>query len=318
MELDRNNAADLAQFFAKRFPQPHQRRELVDTARVVFREPATGGAFEAWALLLTRTQEQSALERLASAAARQDSDDENLQAVCALLAGRPWPPQPASQRRSGLLLSGGALLLGAAAAAALVFFTGGDPAPTAPEATPETTTAALQADPPAVAAPAPPAEPAPAPAEARPTPAPVAAAAPPPEPEPEPAPEPQPEPEPAPPAPAVAQSSPRSADAPPPLPATRAHHSGRCTVPDGGLVGYYYAGREAPGSKGQTIRVDRTAYVRADYPDRHNRYDRKAAVRCSVLEGDQLLLTAAPIQVPGDAYWVPVYSGAISGGTAQR
>ncbi len=327
MELDRNNAADLATFFAKRFPHPHQRRALVDEARMVFREPNSGGPFEAWALLITRAQEQRAVDRLSNAAAAQDAEDENLQAVCALLAGRPWPPQPRAGAPRGLALSVGAVALGVAAALALVLL----PGDSTPAAAPEVATvsvapqasglrrsspppAAAQKAPPVAASETPPAPPAPPAAAAAPEAAAPEAAAPAPVPEEAPAAAPAP---PAgtsaPPAPAPAPTAPATGtDAPPALPATQADDHGRCTTAAGGLVGYYYAGRSAPGAAGETITVDRTAFVRADYPDRHNRYNAKAAVRCSVIEGDQLTLTGAPIAVPGDAYWVPVYSGAVA------
>lgn len=90
---------------------------------------------------------------------------------------------------------------------------------------------------------------------------------------------------------------------------TPAHYSGRCSTPDGGLVGYWYAGEASPGHAGQTIEMSRSVYVRADYPDTHNGYAHDAAVRCSLVEGDTVRLSADPILVPGDRYWVPIHSG---------
>ena len=310
MDLDRNNAADLAQFFAKRFPHPHERKQLVDEARMVFREPASNDTAAAWGTLLTRAQEQKAVRRLADAASAQDPDDENLQAVCAILAGRPWPPVAHPQRTAFIGGSAVAVVLGIAAAAALALMPFGE------DEAPGVETAGLQAEPaPAFTsavprASAPPRAPTPR-AEA--TPAPPTAASPPPVAAPK--------------APVHPPASAGSAEGSKPAPeqrkvaaaaptasaagTDRPHHTGRCTTDEGGLVGYWYAGSEKPGEKGDIITVDRTAFVRADYPDSHNQYNARAAVRCSVLEGDKLLLQEAPVAVPGDAYWIPVYSGTI-------
>jgi hypothetical protein len=88
VDLDRDSAADLAAFFARRFPHAHQRQALVEAARLVHREPAGGSALAAWGGLLTRAQEQSGLARLAGAISKEMPEDENLQEVCDLLRGR--------------------------------------------------------------------------------------------------------------------------------------------------------------------------------------------------------------------------------------
>ena len=77
--------------------------------------------------------------------------------------------------------------------------------------------------------------------------------------------------------------------------------------PEGKLVGYWYAGRESPGQKGDKITVPRDLNVREDYPDKHNDYNRRAPIRCTLGVGKPLVLTADPIAVPGDAYWVPLH-----------
>ena len=92
-----------------------------------------------------------------------------------------------------------------------------------------------------------------------------------------------------------------------------ANKNGRCTAEPGEVVGYWYAGRNAPGSAGQTITMDRSVNVRADYPDAHNGYDARSPVRCVLKAGDQLVLTQAPISVPGGAYWVPLVTGDLGG-----
>ena len=81
-----------------------------------------------------------------------------------------------------------------------------------------------------------------------------------------------------------------------------------CSGPKGELVGYWYAGRTSPGVKGERITVPRDLNVRADYPDRHNDYNRRAKIRCTLGVGQSLVLTADPILVPGDAYWVPLHA----------
>ncbi len=88
-----------------------------------------------------------------------------------------------------------------------------------------------------------------------------------------------------------------------------AHHEGRCTVEGGGIVGFWYAGTTMPGHKGQTITVENSVRVRADYPDTHNDFDARAPIRCYLAPGDRVRLTADPLLVPGSAYWVPLHSG---------
>lgn len=83
----------------------------------------------------------------------------------------------------------------------------------------------------------------------------------------------------------------------------------RCQVQPGELAGYWYAGAEPPGAKGDTIVIETTANVRVDYPDTHNDYDARARVRCLIVAGDHVTLSADPIAVPGERYWVPLYGG---------
>ena len=90
-----------------------------------------------------------------------------------------------------------------------------------------------------------------------------------------------------------------------------ANHAGRCTIPDDGVVGYWYAGGDAPGNAGEVVTVDYSINVRADYPDHHNAYNARSSVRCQLAAGDQIRLTRDPILVPGEGphYWVPLYNG---------
>ncbi|RME23990.1 MAG: hypothetical protein D6798_12320, partial [Deltaproteobacteria bacterium] len=90
------------------------------------------------------------------------------------------------------------------------------------------------------------------------------------------------------------------------VPATTSPHRRGCQGEAGEIVGYWYAGATAPGAAGDTITVPRDVNVRADYPDRHNGYDARAPVRCTLAKGDRITLAADPILVPGDRYWVPL------------
>lgn len=90
--------------------------------------------------------------------------------------------------------------------------------------------------------------------------------------------------------------------------------NGRCGGSRGEVVGYWYAGEERPGQKGTTIEMDGAVNVRADYPDVHNGFEKRSAVKCVLQSGDRVTLEAEPIRVPGDAYWVPLVAGSIAEG----
>ncbi|MEZ4320274.1 MAG: hypothetical protein R3F61_22535 [Myxococcota bacterium] len=85
--------------------------------------------------------------------------------------------------------------------------------------------------------------------------------------------------------------------------------TGRCTSPDGGLVGYWYAGSTRPGRVGRVVTFDRAVNVRVDYPDTHNDFDTRSHIECVLQPGDHVKLSAAPILVPGGRYWVPLTTG---------
>ena len=82
-----------------------------------------------------------------------------------------------------------------------------------------------------------------------------------------------------------------------------------CEAPKGELIGYWYAGEDAPGAAGEAVTIAQTVNVRADYPDVHNEFNKRADVRCILDEGAQVVLTQSPIRVPGDHYWVPLVGG---------
>jgi hypothetical protein len=88
-----------------------------------------------------------------------------------------------------------------------------------------------------------------------------------------------------------------------------ANANGRCTLSSGGLIGYWYAGRNNPGGIGDVVTVPNAMNVRAHVPSVSNNFDSRGAVRCVLVQGDRVRLTHAPIPVPVDAFWVPLYSG---------
>ena len=326
MELDPHATADLTAFFTKRFPLPTDRASLAQAARVTYREPPSADPVAAWGGLLTRAKEQQALPRLATCAARRMPTDENLQGVSAVLNGRTWPP-PATATTPPWLKQVGALT--ALLTIAGVAWAAQRPGPAPVEVHAEALSAAGAAEtaaPPSVGDDAP-ERTAQAPAAPSSTEAASAAVAPtgsavPPSVPSEVSADPRPEAAPPPPAePAVGSAAPTDADseaptrtrsAPPESPPTASSTGraagGSCKGTPGSLVGYWYAGAVSPGAKGDRITVPRDLNVRADYPDRHNGYDRRTAIRCTLGVGQSLVLTGDPIAVPGGAYWVPLHA----------
>ena len=313
MEIDPRSSADLAVFFAKRFPQAEQRDALAAEAHVRFREPPTDDPDVAWGGLLTRAQEQAALERLARCAARRMPDDENLQGVSAVLNGRTWPPEltegsPSWHRQAAVmaalvLLAAGAMwmvpgdddaLVAAVHEDAPAALTTAQPAPDV-EATPpvETVPVATEGNN------APPAdEPPAAQVDAVAT---SGAAAPP-------SPEDDAEETDSADGTGSATTGDAGSEASPAAAAEPPTQLPGCRGAPGELVGYWYAGPTAPGKAGDRITVPRDLNVRADYPDQHNNFNARAQVRCTLGEGADLVLTADPIAVPGGAYWVPLHT----------
>ena len=301
MDLDPHNSADLAAFFAKRFPHAAQRDALASEAHVRFREPPTDDPSVAWGGLLTRAQEQAALERLARCAARRMPSDENLQGVSAVLNGRAWPPAGRQSTTPTWLRQVGVMAALVVLAVGSVWMVRSEEAAElaevrqeAPEAlvavrpvsgTTETPRLAksVVVEPPAATTAAVDGE-APAGSDA---PEGVGEDAPP---------------------TALSNAENGRSDDDSATPATPAAQLPGCRGAPGELVGYWYAGATPPGGKGDRITVPRDLNVRADYPDRHNNYDRRAPIRCTLGVGQSLVLTADPIAVPGGAYWVPLHA----------
>ena len=318
MELDTTATSDLTEFFTKRFPTAEDREALARAARISFSEPSAAEPDIAWGGLVTRAREQSALPRLAQCAARRRPEDENLQGVAAVLNGRVWPPHPAAHRSAGWKQLGA---LCALVGVASVAWAASGPTESTTSAAPELVEASAKtmegssanattattgsvtnqaaAKEPATNEPtlgaAAPEDPTPdATATATATASDNAGASPeggsdqPPE--------------------ANPASTPPAAAPAAAGPAPEKQVFIGCKGEPGTLVGYWYAGRESPGQKGDEITVPRDLNVRADYPDSHNDYNRRAEIRCTLGVGQSLVLTADPIRVPGDAYWVPLHA----------
>jgi len=90
----------------------------------------------------------------------------------------------------------------------------------------------------------------------------------------------------------------------------------KCHGRPGEAVGYFYAGRHSPGNPGDTHVAARSVNVRVAYPSEANGWDKGARIHCVLRPGDQVTLSAQPIELPGGHYWVPVYDGDVEDGDA--
>jgi hypothetical protein len=269
MRFDDNEIQELAAFFSRRFPNDAQRRTMASAAGLT-QSP------EDWTSLLLAAQSEGRLPRLAAATVAAAPGDDNLRDVCHILTA------PRRRMQSIVAVSSAVVL----ALALVVGFAWSRPAPDAEPVQPAAVLASAEADPPPAA---PIAEPVAAALKA----APVA------QPAEEPVAEPIEEPEP------VAEPEESREHAAP----ASATLTGRCQATKGELIGYWYAGETRPGQAGATIEIPMGANVRADYPDEHNRFNARASVRCVLRRGDRLVLSADPIRVPGERYWVPLHGG---------
>lgn len=224
-----------------------------------------------WDGLLQEAARLGRLHRLLAAASRARPADENLRAMATLFAQEQ---RAAALRRAMIIGPVAGLAVAATALLLLLPGSGHDASPPAVAATVTST-----------APPAPRAAPAPAPTVAPSAEAPAPAAAPP---------------EPAPPSPTPAPAQVVAADPGRP--------PGRCRS-SSDIVGYWYAGRTSPGAQGSVITMENAVRVRVDYPDTHNDFNARAPITCHLAPGDRVRLTAAPIHVPGDAWWVPLTDG---------
>lgn len=293
MDLTPAERSNLASFYAKRFPDPTDRSELARAAAIV--EPSTPvtSARAAWDRLLADAEDAGRLARLAHAAADRDPDDANLRRAALLIGPAPsvWPKLALATAAVGVPVLA-VLAVGVVALSVGAFDTA--PANAAPRATASPSVAVVAPadapDGPAVVATETPAE---AADDAVPAARPV-------------------EDEPAePPADApIAATTPHTADSAPVVASARpANDSGRCTLSGGGLIGYWYAGTESPGTVGQTLTVDSAMNVRGHVPSVSNHFDARGPIRCVLVKGDRVRLSHAPVPVPVGSFWVPLYSG---------
>ncbi len=286
MDLTPAERSHLASFYAKRFPTPQQRSELARAAAVVEPPATSTSANAAWTRLLADAQEAGRLPRLAHVAAQRAPDDENLRRAAALIGPPPsvWPKLALATAAVGIPVLA---VLSVAVVAIQVGAFDGTPANAAPRVMPTAmdvapvVIAVQEAEVPDVASAL----------------APVAA------PEEEGVADDWREP--------VAQAEPvLTAETTPVVRTVQpANAHGRCTLQSGGLIGYWYAGRANPGRVGDVVTVPRDMNVRAHVPSLSNNFDSRGPVRCVLVEGDRVRLTHAPVPVPVDAFWVPLYSG---------
>ena len=283
MEFSEREIVDLAAFFAKRFPSYEQRAALSEAAGLAGDAQLTGDARAVWTDVVRVAVEKGRLNDLVERAQQARPDDDNLREMAAvILGGRRW-----RGGRVGLTL--------AAVAVGLVLVLVWSPwsgrqagdedasGPAEPQAVAQAPVSSPEPQVPVVAEIEPAAVPAVIDGDAvEPVIEPVAVVA-----------APQPEPEP------VAKSAPK----PVPKPAPGAPL--RCEGPDGEVVGYWYAGEDAP-PKGSTYSVDGGINVRVDYPGHHNSYDARSALVCTLGHGWQLRIGHEPVLVPGGHYWVPL------------
>lgn len=265
---------ELAAFFAKRFEDPTIRTMLAKRAGVAKAVLATDTSLEAWDALIREAQMRRKLPKLAQLAAKTDQTDPNLQAVCNLLGAR----SRGNRNR--------AMMGSIAATVALGFGLGGwwmgqadgvDRVALATVVTAPAQTIALANS----TLPSPVSEVAASlalpvlPTNVTPTPV------------------------------AIPAKKERKNTGP-------AYRDGRCTYDQvGDFVGYWYAGKKVPGAIGEVINVEVGANVRSKYPNPKNGFEKRAPVRCILKRGDKVKLTAAPILVSGDHYWVPLHHGDI-------
>jgi hypothetical protein len=289
MLFSENECRELAEFFAKRFSEPSIRSMLANQAGLK-EITKTDTPTDAWEQLITTAQKRRKLPKLAIVASKTDQDDQNLQAVCNLLGARTRiirnrvsAVAAAAVFALGFGMAG--FSLGNDSDAPVVADLNDGTATLAEEVVlePSSNEALASANTPEVEVEV----------EVEETVAPIE----------------------------VAEANLPSTDEPgfvnahtPPEerhngPAWR---NGRCTYEkDGDFIGYWYAGAEMPGRQGETIQVKMGVNVRKDYPGLHNDFDKRAKVRCIVKRGDSIKLAAAPILVPPDKYWVPLYHGDI-------
>ena len=269
---------ELAEFFAKRFSDDSVRSMLARQAGLETSQK-TGQPTDDWEHLIATAQNRRRLPNLAIVASRIDQSDQNLQAVCNLLGARARIVR--NRIVTGLAAASVALGFGVAGwnmgaqdapqPTALTAVTAENPTELSTPKLELNTTPMGETKPELVAAKT----------EASTPEVPTEEAV-----------------------HATRHSPPES------RPNGPAWRNGRCTYDQSGdFIGYWYAGEKNPGAVGQVVDVELGVNVRKDYPDAHNNFDKRTKVRCILKRGDKVKLTAAPILVPGNRYWVPLYHG---------
>jgi len=294
MEFSQEEIEELSEFFAKRFPESYSRIRIANEAGVLHVETESLSAEEGWAKLLRNTQESGGLARLAVSADKLVPDDELLHEVSAIIAGyrsssAPRMTRQGSNKRVRLGAMGAGGLVGCMVLALVAWNIRGTSDETQVQVTVNDATIAQELDAVALAAPL----------ENEPTVvasedkdlAPVAS---------------EPVVEKAEPVEPVKKSVVATAEQPK---IRRANDNGRCTLSEGGLVGYWYAGSSVSAAVGDSITMEHAVNVRIDYPDKHNSFDKRTPIRCTLYSGDLVKLSQEPLLVPGDRYWVPLHSG---------
>lgn len=278
MELEHQELRDLAAFFAKRFPSSQDRARLVRAAGLVPGEEVGPEDPEASWFSVLASAGAPALASLVRAARKLDPSDPFLQELEQIVS----PPRDTAALRAVALGFGGVTTLGLGLLT-LVSLLGGEPA-AAPEAQVERPVLAsvqseVVAEPARVAEPAPSVE-APAAEGSAEAEAPVEV----------------------PPAPVVEKEREpapvRRAQMPSKLPRSCFDHAQA-----DGLVGYWYAGEEPPGSAGTDWTMPETVNVRAAYPSDDNHWSSKSEVRCVLPVGTPVKL-GEPVRVPPGHWWI--------------
>ena len=304
MELNQHEINEMADFFAKRFPTAQQRSALARDVGFFYVEDNVGSTNLAWVTFIQTALTNQLLDELIKVASAKHPEDKNMQALCDIMTGGPKKP----------LFASPAIPFAIGVAATALLFVGfsmggsdgtdiaqtGDIAQTANindqvnlhEATINTSTEGnistaltntnndgVKTIIPEIVAgnPLDKAKELQAAATKNPK--------------------------------ATKSNVRKTVEATAPPTVTTANEVGRCTLKEGGVVGYWYAGENRPGASGQTITMEYSVNVRADYPDAHNGFNARSPVRCGLLTGDTVKLSQDPILVPGDRYWVPILSG---------
>jgi hypothetical protein len=83
----------------------------------------------------------------------------------------------------------------------------------------------------------------------------------------------------------------------------------RCAGTPGQLIGYWFSGSHRPGGAGDVITMSTSMNVRAYHPSPENHFSLGGRVNCVLAAGDRIRLSADPVHVPRDSYWVPLYGG---------